>query len=75
MSTSVLSEGSRRAVRREVGVPDDSVREQADIGGVRIRKSIPERVGYTAGCPKCKATELENVHTKKTSHHTSECRQ
>ena len=75
MSTGVLCEGSRRGAGRDAGTPNDEVREQAETRGVRIRKSILERVGYTAGCPTFKATELENEYKMRTSHHTRTCRQ
>ena len=44
MSTGVISEGSRRAAGREEGTPDDSVKDQPESKGVRIRKKILEKV-------------------------------
>ena len=70
MNTSVISEGMKRGVGRSEGAPDDSVGDRPESRGVRIRKTILEKVGYTPGCPKCKATELENAYKMKTSHHT-----
>ena len=69
MSAGVIIEGSRRSVVREEGVPDDRPK-----GYVDTRKSILERVGYTPGCQKCRATEMNNEYKLKTSHHSEKCR-
>ena len=67
-STGVILEGVRRGEGRKEAVAEEQPKEKVESRGVKITKQILERVGYSSGCQKCKAYEMNNEYKLNTSH-------
>jgi len=74
MPTGTIGEKSGGEVSRAVPEPVES-REDPEVQprGVKIRQTILDKVGYTPGCPKCRALQRGDT-SRMTLNHTPECR-
>ena len=70
-----LKEGSGGEVGRRREEPDGEASNPGSKSrGVNIRPKILEDVGYTEGCPRCRALKEGDASRVQTSHHSAACR-